>query len=111
MITFAVFLLQTHPTQPQAGPGGFLISFVPLLLIFAVFYFLIIVPQRKRQRALQDTLSQLKAGDRIVTNGGIIATVTAVRDTTLLIRSADKSILEISRAAVAGFHTEEQKGS
>jgi preprotein translocase subunit YajC len=58
---------------------------------------------------LQETISQLKAGDRVVTNGGIIGTITLVRDTSFLIRSADKSILEISRSAIAGVEEEEKK--
>ena len=101
--------------QAQAPAGGgafsFVAQFLPFILIFAVFYFLIIVPQRKRQKALQDMVSQLKIGDRVVTTGGIIATVTAVRDNSLLVRSADKSILEISRSAVAGLQADEEKGS
>ena len=95
----------------QAGGGGgasFLVQFAPLLLIFGVFYFLIIVPQRKRQKALQDMVATLKAGDRIITSGGIIATVTAVRERSLLVRTADKSILEVTRASVAGMHGEEE---
>jgi len=77
-----------------------------MLLIIAVFYMLLIRPQQKRQRELQQTISQLKAGDRIVTTGGIIGTITTIRDTRLLIRSADKSILEIARTAVAGLDEE-----
>ena len=73
-----------------------------------VFYMLLIRPQQKRQRELQETISQLKAGDRVVTTGVIIGTITTVRDTSLLIRSADKSILEISRSAVAGLQAEEK---
>ncbi|MBA3440739.1 MAG: preprotein translocase subunit YajC [Pyrinomonadaceae bacterium] len=99
------FLFQT----PGGGIGGMLISMLPLFLIFGVFYMLIIVPQRKRQRELQETVANLKAGDRVVTTGGIIATVTAVRDGSLLVRSADKSILEISRSSVAGLHGLEEK--
>ena len=88
--------------------SGGLIQFLPILLIMGVFYMLLIRPQQKRQRELQETISQLKAGDRVVTTGGIIGTITAVRDTSLLIRSADKSILEISRSAVAGLQAEEK---
>jgi preprotein translocase subunit YajC len=95
----------------QAGGGSILGAIAPFLLIFGVFYFLIIVPQRKRQKALQDMIGTLKAGDRIVTTGGIIATVTAVREKSLLVRTADKSILEVTRASVAGMHGEEEKGS
>ena len=84
---------------------------MPFLLIFGVFYFLIIVPQRRRQKELQTMISNLKAGDRVVTTGGIIATVTAVRERSLIVRSADKSMLEIARSAVAGMHSEEEKGA
>jgi preprotein translocase subunit YajC len=88
---------------------GGLVQLLPILLIIGVFYILLIRPQQKRQRELQETISQLKAGDRIVTNGGIIGTITTVRDTSFLIRSADKSILEISRSAIAGVEEEEKK--
>ncbi len=80
-----------------------------MLLIIGVFYMLLIRPQQKRQRELQETISQLKAGDRVVTTGGVIGIITTVRDTSLLIRSADKSILEIARSAVAGIQDEEKK--
>ncbi len=80
---------------------------LPFFAIFGVFYFLIIMPQKKRQRALQEMIASLKPGDRIITTGGVLATITAVRETSLLVRSADKSILEISRAAVAGMQGEE----
>jgi len=88
---------------------GGLVQLLPILLIIGVFYILLIRPQQKRQRELQETIAQLKAGDRIVTNGGIIGVITNVRDTSFLIRSADKSILEISRSAVAGVEDEEKK--
>ena len=89
--------------------SGGLVQFLPILLIIGVFYMLLIRPQQKRQRQLQETISQLKAGDRVVTTGGVIGTITTVRDTSFLIRSADKSILEIARSAVAGIEEEEKK--
>jgi preprotein translocase subunit YajC len=88
---------------------GGLVQLLPILLIIGVFYILLIRPQQKRQRELQETISHLKSGDRIVTTGGIIGTITNVRDTSFLIRSADKSILEISRSAIAGVEEEEKK--
>jgi preprotein translocase subunit YajC len=93
----------------QQGGGNFLIAILPWILIFGVFYFLLIVPQRKRQRALQETIENLKAGDKVITNGGIVGTITAVRDTTFLIRSGEKSILEISRAAISGLAAEDEE--
>jgi preprotein translocase subunit YajC len=95
--------------NPGGGAGSFLVAILPWVLIFGVFYVLIILPQRKRQRELQETISNLKAGDRVVTTGGIIGTITAVRETSLLLRSADKSILEVARSAVAGLQTDEEK--
>jgi preprotein translocase subunit YajC len=82
---------------------------LPILLIIGVFYFLLIRPQQKRQRQLQETIATLKIGDRVVTTGGIIGVITTVRDTSFLIRSADKSILEIARSAIAGIDEESQK--
>ena len=92
----------------QGGLGA-LGGLLPMILIIAVFYLLLIRPQQKRQRELQETISQLKAGDRIVTTGGVIGTITSVKDTSFLIRSAEKSILEIARSAVAGVDEEEKK--
>ena len=86
--------------------GGALVSFVPMLLIIGVFYILLIRPQQQRQRKLQQTISELKAGDRIVTTGGVLGTITSVKDKSFLIRSADKTVLEISRTAVAGVEEE-----
>jgi len=97
MHTFLIFF--------QSGLGGFA-QLLPIILIIAVFYVLLIRPQQKRQRQLQATIASLKIGDRVVTTGGIIGVITTVRDTSFIIRSADKSILEIARSAVAGIDEE-----
>jgi preprotein translocase subunit YajC len=94
----------------QTGFGG-LAQLLPFFLIIAVFYVLLIRPQQKRQRQLQDTIATLKIGDRVVTTGGVIGTITTIRDTSFLIRSADKSILEIARSAIAGVDEEPQKST
>jgi preprotein translocase subunit YajC len=93
----------------QGGLGGLGGAMLPMILIFGVFYLLLIRPQQKKQRQLRATIAELKAGDKVVTTGGIIGTITAVRDTSFLIRSADKSILEIARTAVAGVDAEQTK--
>lgn len=80
-----------------------------MILVFGVFYLLLIRPQQRKQKDLQATIAQLKAGDRVVTTGGIVGKITEVRDTSFLIRSADKTILEIARTAVAGVDSEEKK--
>lgn len=88
------------------GLGG---ALIPMLLIFGVFYLLLIRPQQKKQRQLQATIAELKAGDKVITTGGVIGTITAVRDTSFFIRSAEKTILEIARSAVAGVDADEEK--
>src|SRR5688572_31694580 len=70
------------------GGWGTLTGFLPILLIIGVFYVMLIRPQQKRQRELQEMISTLKTGDRVVTTGGVIGTITTVKDTSLLIRSA-----------------------
>src|SRR5258708_28439395 len=93
----------------QGGVGGLGSALVPMLLIFGVFYLLLIRPQQKKQRQLQATIAELKTGDKVITTGGVIGTITAVRDTRFFIHIADKKILEIARSAVAGVDSEEKQ--
>src|SRR6476620_10262760 len=102
METFLIFF--------QGGLGA-LGGLLPMVLIIGVFYMLMIRPQQKRQRQLQETISSLKVGDRVVTNGGIIGVITTVRDSSFLIRSADKSIIEIARTAIADIDREPEKNT
>ena len=96
MQTFLIFF--------QGSMGG-LAQLLPIFLIIGIFYFLLIRPQQKRQRQLQETISSLKAGDRVVTTGGVIGVITMVRESSFLIRS-DKTILEIARSAIADIDRE-----
>ena len=102
MHTFLIFF--------QSGLGG-LGQLLPFVLIFVIFYFILIRPQQKRHRQLQETIANLKIGDRVVTTGGVIGVITTVRDTSFLIRSADKTILEIARSSVAGIDEESKQGT
>ena len=94
----------------QSGASG-LIQLLPILLIVAVFYFLLIRPQQKRQRELQETIASLKIGDRVVTTGGVIGVIKSIRDTSFVILSAEKSMLEIARSAVAAIDEERAQKS
>ena len=101
--------MNTHAPLLFQGAGSLLGSpLIMMALIFGVFYFLIIRPQQKRQQALRDMVSTLKPGDKVITNGGVYATVKQVKDKSLLVMSADKSLLEISRSSVAGMQGEEE---
>jgi preprotein translocase subunit YajC len=99
MQTFLIFF--------QGGVSG-LMQLLPIFLIIAVFYFLLIRPQQRRQKQLQETIASLKTGDRVITNGGVIGVITMVRESTFLIRSADKTILEVARTAIADIDHEKQ---
>lgn len=86
----------------DAGGGSLVWSLLPFVLIFGIFYFLVILPQKRQKQQLQDMISQLKINDEIVTNGGVIGTIKEIRETSYVIQSAEKSFIEIGRQAVVG---------
>jgi preprotein translocase subunit YajC len=88
------------PTQPGQQPPPLWTQLVPLGLIVVVFYFALIRPQQKKAKDHATLLKTVRAGDKIVTNSGIVAVVVTVKDKTLTIRSADAK-LEITKSAVA----------
>jgi len=90
------------------GGGSLIWTLLPFALIFGIFYFLVILPQRRQQQELKNLIANLKNGDEIVTNGGIIGKIIEVRETSFIIRSADKSNMEIGKAAVVGKRAEEE---
>src|SRR5437879_11189135 len=74
-----------HLLAQQATGAGWL-GFAPLIFIFAIFYFLLIMPQQRRQKKWQKMLSELKTGDKVVTSGGIRGTIIAIKDDYLHLR-------------------------
>lgn len=84
----------------QSAPPAWM-QVVPFILIFVIFYFIAIRPQQKRQKELDEMVKALKPGDKVVTNGGIVGVVVAIKDKTISIRSADTK-LEILKTAVSG---------
>jgi preprotein translocase subunit YajC len=80
-----------------------LIQFLPFLLIFGIFYLLLIMPMRRRQKKHQDLLSKLTKGDRVITNGGIFGTVVEVEGDVLTLRIAENVKIQVARSAVAGL--------
>jgi preprotein translocase subunit YajC len=88
-------------------------ALLPMIVVFAIFYFLVIRPQQRRQRKVQQDreamLGALKTGDKVVTSGGIYGTIVAVRDDTVTLRIAEKVNIEVLRSAVAGLQSSEIK--
>ncbi|HJQ67433.1 MAG TPA: preprotein translocase subunit YajC [Blastocatellia bacterium] len=109
---FLLFLQEGQPQQ-QPGAGSFITTLLPFILIFGIFYLLVIRPQQKKQRQLQqereELLNALKTGDKVVTTGGIYGTIVAVRDNTVTLRIADKVSVEVLRSAIAGPQSAELK--
>ena len=90
-----------------AGSGGSLML-LPLIFIFAIFYFLLILPQQRRQKKWQKMLGGLKTGDRVVTSGGLRGTVVALRDDCLHLRvPPDNLRLEVQRGSIVSVTTAE----
>ncbi len=89
--------------QDAAQPSG-LLSFLPLILIFLVMYFLLLRPQMKQRKKIEEDLRALreglKNGDKVVTSGGILGVVTSIRDETVQLRIADGIKIEVLRSAI-----------
>lgn len=97
-------LLQTAPAAPT-GPASFLQSpLVAMAFIFAIFYFVLIAPMRKKQKQTAQMLSQLKKGDEVITSGGIYGRITAVDEERgfVVIQIADNVKVKMLRSGIAG---------
>jgi preprotein translocase subunit YajC len=93
-------------SAPGQSPGG-LWQFLPFALILGIFYFLILMPMKKRQKKIQEFQSSLSVGDRIVTTSGIYGQVTKLNEKTVQVQIADKVRIEVARAAIGGKQGEE----
>ena len=88
--------------QAQAGPAQLIATFVPFVLIIAVFYFMLIRPQKKREKQTQAMIDAIKVGDDILTIGGIYGTVVRIKDDMLFFESTkqNKTMIQIAKWAV-----------
>lgn len=97
-----ISLLLFQDASGSGGAWGIISMIAPFALIFGIFYFLVIIPQKKQKQQLQEMIDQLKINDEVVTNGGLIGKIKEVRDSSYIIQSAEKSLLEIGKSAVVG---------
>jgi preprotein translocase subunit YajC len=95
---------------PQQGAPSPWLQFVPFLLILAIFYFIILMPMKKRQQKVQAFLGALKVNDRVITSGGIYGTITRLNDQSIQLQVANNVRIEVSRAAVVGYQGQEPVG-
>jgi preprotein translocase subunit YajC len=89
--------------QGQAGSTDMLIQFAPILIIAVVFYLLIFMPMRKRQKKVEAMIGALRNGDKVITNSGIYGVVAGVKEKTLILKIADQVKIEIAKNAVSGL--------
>ncbi len=101
MLAFSgmVFNLLNQQQQPQPNP---IISLIPFVAIFAIFYFLLIVPAKRKQKKHQEMVESLKPGDQVVTSGGIYGTIMGVKPDRFELKIASNVKIEISKNAIAG---------
>jgi preprotein translocase subunit YajC len=96
----------------QAGGGSGLTLLVPVVGMFAVFYFLLILPQQRRQKKWQQMLSELKTGVKVVTSGGLRGTIFSIKDDAIILRvPPDNLKLEVSRGSIVTVTTEDETTS
>lgn len=93
-----VFLL----ASPQGGEGGSpFMMFVPIIMVFVVFYLLLIRPQQRKQREHQKLISELRKGERVVTNGGIFGIIADVKEHIVVLRISEEVKIEVAKSAIA----------
>lgn len=97
----AGFVLALSGGTGQAGNP--LVQLIPFALVLAIFYFIILLPMKRRQKKVQEFLQSLKAGDRVITSGGIYGTIAKISDDSLQLQVAQNVRLEVARSAIVGY--------
>lgn len=85
----------------QGAPGGGIVNLVPLIFIFVVFYFMLIRPQQKKQKAHQALIRNLKKNDEVVTAGGVHGTIVNVKEKTFVVRVDDNAKIEVDKNSIS----------
>ena len=113
LCSFAAFAQEAPAQSPTSGLMGVL----PMMIVmFIIIYFLMIRPEQKKQKSRQAMINSVQKGARVVTVGGIIGVVGHVKETTIMVKVADNTVIEVRKAAIAEVLTEQaeetsQKGA
>ena len=103
-------MLGIGPVFALAAPpdgGSPWLQFVPFAIVLAIFYFIILLPMKRKQQKVQEFLTNLKVGDRIVTTGGIHGQITRLGEQSIQVQIADKVRVDVSKAAIGGYQGQE----
>jgi preprotein translocase subunit YajC len=96
-----LYLLAPNPNGAQGGGQSILVSLLPIVLMIAIFYFLLIRPQQRKQKEHRQMLDSVRKGDRIITTGGILGVVTGVRDDRVTVKIADNVRVHVLKSAIS----------
>ena len=94
-------VISFFPFAQGAAPGGGVISYLPIILLFLGMWFLLIAPQRKKQKEHDKMVTELKKGDRIVTTGGIFGTISQVKKECFVVEIAEKTRVELGKQFIS----------
>ena len=97
-------LAMAAPADPNASPW---ISLLPFAFILGIFYFMVLLPMRRRQKKVADFQASLKVGDRVVTTGGIYGSIARLSEGTVHLQVAPQVRIEVARAAIGGYQGQE----
>lgn len=100
MFTEIAYAMGPQPGGGQGGSGMW--SFLPIILIFVIFYFLLIRPQQKRAKEHRTLLENLKTGEYVLTSGGIYGRITGIKDNIITLEISDKVRVKVNRGNIAG---------
>ena len=104
---WAIALASNGEATAPAGLGGIFGALMPLMLIFVIFYFLLILPQRKKQKAHTEMVKSLKNGDKVITTGGIYGAITRLKGNYVEIEIANQVKIRVQRSCVSQLRKEE----
>jgi preprotein translocase subunit YajC len=107
-----MYYLFAMAQPPQSGQqGNPIAAFMPLILIFVIFYFLLIRPQQKKQKELQKMLSEIEKGNKVITSGGIHGIVANVKDDIISVKVAENVKIDVSRSCIAVVKKDKEEGT
>ena len=108
-MSFVPFLQSTAGAAPSASGSASLITFLPIILIFVIFYFFMIRPQNKKQKETERMINALKKGDKVITIGGIHGTVSSVKEKTIIVKVDDNCKIEFNRTAISSVELSDEE--
>ncbi len=105
MVTHGLLLAVAAP--PDGGTISPWVQLIPFAIVLAIFYFIILMPMRRRQKKVDEFLRNLKVGDKVITSGGLYGSIARLGEGSLQLQLADKVRVEVARSAIVGYQGQE----